>query len=173
VEKIHVIRAARANVIVPEVAFFRTQLTRLIQELRKHDVTPILVLQVTEAPQEPFFRELALDNPKAVKAAILKAVDDHLGWVDVSGRDSRLWTYQTHVLVETVRRTGLQHGVQVIDPRPDFAQAAREAALFCDMVHLRDEGNELLARVIAEQLDLSGLARVASAKAVGHDVETK
>ena len=183
IEKIHFVRAARANAIVPDVSFFRTKLTRLIQVLRTHDVTPILVLQVTEIPPEPSFRELALDDPKAVQAAMLKAVDDHLGWVDASGRDSRLWTYQIQVLVEVVRRTGMHDGVQVIDPRPVFAHAAGGAELFCDMVHLRDEGNQLLARVIADHRDLSDAAmdqrrdgsesRMASARAVAHDVGTK
>jgi hypothetical protein len=66
---------------------------------------------------------------------------------------------------------GIEYGVQVIDPRPAFAHAARGAELFCDMVHLRDEGNRLLARAIAEHLDLSGLA--ASANAVVSEVGTK
>lgn len=183
IEKIHFTLAARAHSIVPQIPFFRTQLTRLIQELRKHNVTPIFVLQVTEAPPESSFRELALDDPQAVQAAILNAVDDHLGWIDASGRDSRLWTYQTQALVEVVRRTGMQSGVQVIDPRPAFAHAARGAGLFCDMVHLRDEGNQLLARVIAEQLDLSGVAmsrqrnsfesRIASATAIVTDLRSQ
>jgi hypothetical protein len=81
IEKVHFARAARANAMVPEISFFRAQLIRLIQNVRKHHVTPIFVLQVTEAPPEPSFRDLALDDPQAVHAAIVKAVEDHLGWI--------------------------------------------------------------------------------------------
>jgi len=152
-EKLQFMQMARKDQVVPEIDYFRKALARFIRLVRAHGATPVLVLQVTQSPPDPELRTLHLDDHRAVEAAIRKAVDADTTVVDTR-YSTRLWTYQAQVLVEVVRRTGEAQGVQVIDPRPAFATLPNSAALFCDMVHLRDEGNAVLAGAIGHALDL-------------------
>lgn len=156
VEKIHFHLVTRSAAVVPEIEYFQMQLQRFIQLLRERNVTPLLVLEMTELPPEPSLGDLGLDDRPAVKTLILKAVD-------ASSRTSyerlaRIRVYQTQVLWEVIRRTGKAQGVQVIDPRPAFEHEQGARRVFCDEVHLTDFGNQILARIIADSLDLSTIA---------------
>jgi hypothetical protein len=150
-EKVQFALAKRRQAIIPEIAYFQTQLRRFAETFRHHGITPIFVLQVTDAAPEPLFERVDLSKRDAVEAAILQAVRADLA-PDGASLGSRLWTYQTQVLVEVVRRAGPALGVQVIDPRPAFADYQGRERLFCDFIHLTDAGNRLLAQVIAEEL---------------------
>lgn len=149
---------AKGQGIVPEIAYFQTQLRRFVEAFRRHGVTPVFVLQVTEAVPAPRFEGLDFSKTGAVEAAILEAARSS-GDQDGSPVGSRLWMYQTQVLVEAARRTAHTLGVQVIDPRAAFASYRGPERLFCDFVHLTDEGNTLLARAIAEQLEVPPMRR--------------
>jgi lysophospholipase L1-like esterase len=137
---------------VPRIGRFQTQLEGFIQLLRKHKVTPVLVLQVYDTPPEPSIRDLRLDDSEEVRALILKLANANAR--TTYDQLTKIRVYQAQVLVEVVRRTGAALGVQVIDPRPTFAQYRETAPLFCDVVHLTDRANQLLAQTIAEQLHL-------------------
>ncbi len=80
-------------------------LARFIRLVRAHGATPVCVLQVTQSPPDPSLRTLRLEDRRAVKAAIAKAVAADTTVIDTR-YSTRLWTYQAQVLVEVVRRTG-------------------------------------------------------------------
>lgn len=135
---------------VPQIGRFQTQLEGFIELLRKHEVTPVLVLQVYDTPPEPSIRDLRLDDSEEVRTLILKLANTNTR--TTYDQLTKIRVYQAQVLVEVVRRVGEAMGVQVIDPRPTFAQYRERAPLFCDVVHLTDLANQLLAQTIAEQV---------------------
>ncbi len=158
-EKAHFEWARRPYNAVPEIAYFEAHLRRLVRLLRARAITPVFVLQVTQVPEEPTFRSLRFDDERAIDAAIRQAADAHARPEDAVA-DIRMTTirgYQAQVLVEVVRRTGEALGVQIVDPRPAFSRYQGGEPLFCDVIHLTDRGNQLLAEAIAEALAVPGL----------------
>ncbi len=55
-------------------------------------------------------------------------------------------------LLKQLESLGKQRGVEVLDPRPLFNNPKLDRPSFHDVVHLTEEGNELLAQFLAEQL---------------------
>lgn len=166
--------AARKTDLVPEISYFRDQLHRFIQISQHRGVRPVFVLQVTAIRSAPGFESLSLDDVSAVQRFLVNALGDDAmtsygprqwlgagGMVNLDVRQpwSRRWALQAQVLMETVRRTGEASGVQVIDPRPAFSRYDGDEPIFCDVVHLTDQGNELLSQSISDELDLSTLVR--------------
>ncbi len=154
------------RMIVPEIDYFQAQLQRFIRVVRSHGAVPVLVLQATQFPPRQEVEQLDLHDREAVKAFILRATRAN-GQASESQVYDGEWStpiraYQTQVLVEVTRRTGLTEGVQVIDPRPAFARDEGDEPLFCDVIHLTDRGNRILANAIAEQLILPPVAAPAS-----------
>lgn len=151
--------AAAKKWIAPDTEAFRTELIQFVRAVQSQGAVPILVLQVLEpegrtpvAAFERALRGMDLNDASAVEKHILQAIQR-----DSSAADplTKLRVYQAGVLLEVVRRTGQDLGIQVIDPRPSFARYAGSEPLFDDVVHLTDLGNRILAEVIAEQLGLS------------------
>jgi hypothetical protein len=137
--------------VVPDIEPFRASLGDFIAVVRQHNVLPVLVLQATELPYEPPIGALALNDLVAIRATILKLAGD-----DPSSpsreKIGRLRAYRTQVLVEAVRKTGIDRRIQVIDPRSTLAGRSSSSRVFCDEIHLSDLGNEILADVIATHL---------------------
>ena len=95
-------------------------------------------------------------DSRAIKAAILQKAQARANVVDDPDYDpslTALWTYQTQTMVEVVRRIGELERIPVIDPRAQFAQIGEARKLFCDIIHLTDDGNRLLATAIADAWD--------------------
>lgn len=172
VEKIQFSLATRNREgIVPDFGRFQAQLDDFIRLLWAHKVTPVLVLQVFDTPTGPSMQDLPWDDPEQIRALILKVVRANAS--TTNHMLTKILLAKAQVLVETVRRTGQNLGVQVIDPRPAFAHYRGEDPLFCDVVHLTDRGNQLLAQTIAKQIHLpvgSGV-RVASQETVLSSLE--
>ncbi len=147
-------RAASEKQIVPEIGYFQTQLTRFVEVVREFGATPILILQVTRPPSDPGLQAVQLDDVEAIAREILRATQAHATESDekVLPQMTTLRAFQTQVLVEVVRRTGEALGVQIVDPRPAFSRYQGGEPLFCDVIHLTDRGNQLLAEAIAEAL---------------------
>ena len=157
-EKFSFMQAKGNPRVVPEIGYFRSQLQRFIRSLLEHHIVPVLVLQVTHVPVDLSIEKLNLEDSEAVQAEILKAAEvaAPADGEAVPTPLQPIRAYQAQVLVEVVRRAGKASGVQVIDPRPAFAQYKGREPLFCDVVHLTDAGNRLLAQSIAEALVIGG-----------------
>ena len=140
--------------VVPEIGPFQAQLRKFIRLIWEKGGTPVIVLQVTRLPTNPALQQVDLKDSKTVEAAILKATGVAAGEPETSSALQPVRAYQAQVLAEAARRVGETDGVQVIDPRLAFARYEGSEALFCDMVHLTDAGNRLLAQSIAGALKL-------------------
>lgn len=157
-EKTQFVRAAREQGLLPRVGPFETELERFVHLARQANATPVFILQVLQPYRsasvtwlQQELKTADLQNQKELEGLVRKAL----------ARDSRtdydsltkLRVYQTQVLREAVRRTGQRLQVPWVDPQPAFLRQAGSEPLFCDVVHLSDSGNRLLARVIAEAVD--------------------
>ncbi len=153
VEKTRFILVSREKgKIVPPIGRFRRQLEELVQLLRRHGITPVFVLQVYDVPADPSLRHLSLEDEEQVRAFILRRVQDNAR--PSTDPLTKIRVVQAQVMGEVVRRTGEKFGVQVVDPWPVFTRYRGTAPLFCDIVHLTDEANYLLARTIDRELRL-------------------
>lgn len=156
-EKVYFLRISWGDRTLPDVGRFKRQLEKFIAIIREHETEPILVLQMVEPLQnrslQAFLKELrTLDFKEAsqVRATFLSAVEreesqqyDRVTWLRV---------YQTQLLLEITRRVGRRLGVRVLDPQEGFSRYTGSAPLFCDVVHLSDMGNRVLAEQVARQL---------------------
>ncbi len=151
-EKTQFYQVGRQEKVVPEIPPFQEKLTRFVQFLREHGVRPIFVLQVYNAPPEPAVRQLSLEDREAVREFILGRLKENRGMT--YDRLMRIRVLQAQVMVEEVRRLAQALDIQVIDPTPSFLAYQGKEPLFCDVVHLTDVGNRILARAIREQIRL-------------------
>ena len=129
---------------------YEQELRELAQAARSRGVEPVFVLHVTRLPERPELRQIDLGD--------LKQAEGFVGNENLSGnfqaaeKQDKILSYRTQLFVEATRRVGVSAGVRVIDPRPEFLAEQGTRKIFCDEIHLTDEGNLLLARVIADQL---------------------
>ena len=150
-EKTHfIVVTSNQERTVPRTAYFESLLTQFVQLLQENGVTPVFVLQLYDVPQVPSLTAIPLEDKEAVRKFILEtsAANRDTTYDDLS----KFRAVQSQVMVEVVRRTGKSLGIQVVDPWPVFMQTKQNAQLFCDIVHLTDEANHLLARTIADEL---------------------
>ena len=110
----------------------------------------MMILQVTKLKEEPALDQLDVDDDRAIEAFVETAVKRHGNLMADQILARRV--YAAQIFVEAVRREAQAAGVQSIDPRSVFASQADANMLFYDEVHLTDEGNRLLAQVIADHL---------------------
>lgn len=166
-EKASFRRAREDRHVVPDIRNFEGWIEAFVALGRETGVVPILVLQVTALEPVPGLETVALNDPKAMRAFLLNALeaqeqtpDEEARWRGRDGLDlrtsapwARRWAYQTQVLVEAARRKGEALGVTVVDPRPVFQAYRGTQPIFCDVIHLTDDGNRILAGVIADEVD--------------------
>lgn len=150
VEKVYFLRLARFSDVPRGVSSFREDVRRFVRKIRAQGVTPILVLQVTKAPELQSIRTLGADDRRKMERFLLRAAKE-TPWVS-DDRSFLLRMYRTQIFVEATRQVGVQEAVFVIDPRPAFGRVPQPDVLFCDEIHLKDLGNELLAKEIAGPL---------------------
>jgi len=154
VEKTHIARLKASQRHVAEaLAAFQGRLRDFVAVVRGQGASPVVALQVMRYAEDPRIRQLRLDRDDEIRALELAVTrESEPFWAEWF---QRIRVHGAQVFVEAVRRTGEAEGVQVIDPRPAFADRLDDPALFCDERHLTDEANAILAREIARQLDLS------------------
>lgn len=152
-EKWHFYRA-KHQALVPEVRHFQASLQRLAELLQSRGVRPVYVLQATKYDADPRVQDLDLTDERAIQAFIAGAAQENAQFL----RDQieALRVYGVQVFVEAVRRTAVAAHVPVIDARAAMTASSAAVPLFCDEVHLTDEGNRRLAQAIARQLNLAG-----------------
>jgi len=112
---------------------FRLNLETFIQICRIRGIMPVLMTQqnrITSHPDRVILRQLNLfGQPKGMTYAEYKKIYD--------------------VFNQTVRETGTQHRVKVIDLAQKIPP---EKEFLFDAIHLTDEGSKLAARIIREEL---------------------
>lgn len=147
---------------LPNTHQFRAEVEEFIRTVRQQGARPVLVLQMMEPFQEARFRQFRaevqsadLENRSELRQRVLALAKGTPGEKSAGYDDlTRLRLYQTLVLLEVVRRTGEALEVPVIDPDEEFVRAQGKQKLFCDVVHLSDRGNGVLAEAIASRLEL-------------------
>ena len=156
-EKTQFVRVSRKSGLLPPIRSFENGLEEFTRQIRRDRATPVFVLQVLEPYRSVAVLHLQqalenadLDNSLELEALIRRALaqDPRNDYDSLT----KLRVYQTQVLREIVRRTGQRLHVPVVDPQPVFLDRAGKIPLFCDVVHLTDHGNQLLAQVIADQI---------------------
>ena len=124
--------------------------TRHLEELiglaQAHGVRLLVVRQLIHAPPELRMDETATMDE--LEARLKQSSHDRF---QVRYADY-VELYRMNQLMASARETCRRHGIQMLDVRPEFAQALRGPdQLFLDYVHLTPAGNDLLARLVAQQ----------------------
>lgn len=156
-EKIQFTLVSRKAGVLPDSDRFQKALQEFIRSARGQGSTPVLVLQMVKPQREKgvqefqqALRDLDLEDRSALDRLIREAI--RRGEPTSYDPLTRLRVYQAEILKEVIRRSGSSLGVQVIDPTPAFLRYPGLEPIFCDVVHLTDRGNLLLAQVISEHL---------------------
>lgn len=156
-EKILFLRAARGLKIAPDLQRFETRLKDLVQTLKEHHATPIFVLQMLEPTADPTvqkfrnnLRDFDLKDQGRIQKMIVEAVEANNPFH--YDRWTHVRVYQTYLLEEAMRRMAQDWGIRCIDPSAAFVRYRERTPLFCDVVHMADRGNRLLAEAVAEHL---------------------
>lgn len=156
-EKIQFVSVSRRSSVVPDVKLFRNRLEEYVRLVQKCGAAPVFVIQMLEpyrsesiAHLRQTLQGLDLEDQAVVKKLLLEAIGkEELSHYTVP---IRLRLCQTQVLQEVVRRTGKNLGIRVVDPQPFFLDDPGNRALFADVVHLSNPGNDVLAQAIAQGL---------------------
>lgn len=162
-EKMYFRAEASALRLAPDTRTYEKDFHTLVTIAREHGASLIVVDQATQAGASP--REGSVCAESWSDERTLAACLNDLMYQPDS-RYSRLVRsrmYKTVVLQRVLADVAAREHVLVIDPRNSAVERDDSRRLFCDEIHLTDEGNTVLASAIA-----GPLAEYVKAQVVGH-----
>lgn len=154
VEKAYFTKEASDSNITPDTDGFAHDLSRLVAAARRHGARVVLLIQATQLP-----RIERLDARGAALTARVRALIDAAPHRYSVVSRSRM--IQAQVMQTVVEAIGRAEDIPIVDPRPALEAAVDRPhdAVFCDDLHLGDQGNAIVAAHVARTLASESRAR--------------
>jgi len=120
---------------------------KMIQACKEHNVKLIFVRQMLHAQKELFTEDsLTLDKVKAIQNGLPQQDKYNKAYTPP------LEFYRHYVLMDLLKKLCAENNVEYVDLRKSLNKSLDSVDIFNDDVHLTAEGNDLLAKLISENI---------------------
>jgi lysophospholipase L1-like esterase len=150
-EKAHFRAETSALRLVPDTRTYETAFRTLLGQVRARGARLVVVSQAQPAGATPREGTLCARNWRDQKT-VGPCLEQLMGQPDRYSRLVRSRIYKTVVLQQVLADVAAAEHLLVIDPRAALVERDDSRRLFCDEIHLTDQGNAVLAGVIAGPL---------------------